>query len=72
MLQPLYKKIAGVGLVIIGLLALLTPFTPGSWLIFVGLSILGIKISYWEKIKDYFIKPDKPKDPNNDNRPQIT
>lgn len=29
-------------LMILGVLALLTPFTPGSWLIFIGAEILGI------------------------------
>ena len=29
-------------LMILGALALITPFTPGSWLIFIGAEILGI------------------------------
>jgi hypothetical protein len=40
-----WRKVAGVGLIIIGFLALITPFTPGSWLIFVGLGLLGIELA---------------------------
>ena len=48
------KKITGILLIIIGLLALVTPFTPGSWLIFVGLEFIGIRILFWDKIKAWF------------------
>lgn len=50
------KKIVGVILIIIGFLALVTPFTPGSWLIFVGLELLGIRLAVWDKIKNKFFK----------------
>jgi len=50
------KKIAGVLLIVVGLLALVTPFTPGSWLIFVGLEFIGIRIAFWDKIKAWFRK----------------
>jgi hypothetical protein len=49
------KKILGVFLIIIGLLALITPFTPGSWLVFVGLELIGIRVLFWEKIKNWFL-----------------
>jgi len=45
------KKPIGVVLVLVGLVALLTPFTPGSWLIFVGLEFLGLRMVFWDKIK---------------------
>lgn len=48
------KKIIGIFLIIIGLLALVTPFTPGSWLIFIGLEFIGIRILFWNKIKEWF------------------
>jgi hypothetical protein len=35
------RKVLGVILIILGFLALITPLTPGSWLILVGLEILG-------------------------------
>ncbi len=50
------KKTIGILLVIIGLLALVTPFTPGSWLIFIGLEFIGIRILFWDKIKSWFQK----------------
>ncbi|MEK7195247.1 MAG: PGPGW domain-containing protein [Patescibacteria group bacterium] len=56
------KKIIGIVFLIIGLTALVTPFTPGSWLIFVGLEFLGLRFLFWEKIKNRFRKPEKEKD----------
>ncbi len=50
------KKTIGILLIIIGLLALVTPFTPGSWLIFVGLEFLGLRILFWDKIKAWIKK----------------
>lgn len=34
----------GILLMILGVLALLTPFTPGSWLALIGLEILGLRL----------------------------
>ncbi len=55
-LQSPVKKIIGVVFIILGFLALITPFTPGSWLIFVGLELLGLRLAVWDKIKSKFIK----------------
>jgi hypothetical protein len=38
------KKIIGVILILIGLFALVTPLTPGSWLALIGLEMLGIRL----------------------------
>ncbi len=59
--NPKIKKTVGVVLIISGLIALFTPFTPGSWLIFIGLEFIGIRILFWDKIKSWFQKmtPDK-------------
>lgn len=46
------KKLIGVLLILLGLLALVTPLTPGAWLIFVGLEILGVRLLFWTKLKD--------------------
>ena len=54
--NPKIKKTAGVILVFIGLAALLTPFTPGSWLVFVGLELLGFRFLLWDKIKQQLKK----------------
>ena len=56
------KKIIGIVFLIIGLTALVTPFTPGSWLIFVGLEFLGLRFLFWERIKNRFGKSGKEKD----------
>jgi len=48
------KKIIGILVIVIGLLALVTPFTPGSWLIFVGLELFGFRMLFWDKIKPWF------------------
>ena len=40
-LKNIIKKTVGVILIIVGLFALLTPLTPGSWLALIGLQLLG-------------------------------
>lgn len=54
------KKTAGILLIIIGIAALITPLTPGSWLIFVGLELLGLRLlvhnglrKYWARVKTW-------------------
>ena len=42
--------ILGVVLIILGLLAALTPATPGSWLALIGLEILGIRLVVQRKV----------------------
>lgn len=44
MLLSTLKKTAGILLLIIGLAALVTPLTPGSWLMFIGLELLGLRL----------------------------
>jgi uncharacterized protein YqgC (DUF456 family) len=39
--KNILKKTIGVILIIVGLAALLTPLTPGSWLALIGLQMLG-------------------------------
>lgn len=62
------KKPLGVILLLAGFFALLTPLTPGSGLIFVGLELLGIRILFIERIKKWLRKyfssavPQKPVD----------
>lgn len=47
----IFKKALGVILIIIGALALITPLTPGGWLLFVGLGLLGFRLTIWERWK---------------------
>lgn len=44
------RKTVGVVLAILGLAALLTPFSPGSWLILIGLEFLGLRILLENKL----------------------
>jgi len=41
LLKNIIKKTIGVILIIIGLVAFITPLTPGSWLALIGLQMLG-------------------------------
>ena len=41
--KTIIKKVIGVILIIYGIFALLTPFTPGSWLALIGMELLGIR-----------------------------
>ena len=50
MKNQLVKKITGVLLILAGLLILLTPLTPGSWIIFIGFELLGIRMTFWKKL----------------------
>jgi hypothetical protein len=49
-MRKVTKKIVGVILIILGLAALLTPLSPGSWLILVGLELLGLRILLEDKL----------------------
>ena len=42
-MKVIIKKVIGVILIIVGLIALFTPLTPGSWLALIGLELLGIR-----------------------------
>lgn len=71
------KKALGVVLIILGFLALITPCSPGSWLILVGLEFLGlgflledrlpafVKVRYKARFKN-LLKKDKSNPSNED------
>ena len=44
------RMIVGVILIVLGFLALVTPFSPGSWLILIGLEFLGLRILLENKL----------------------
>ena len=57
--NPRIKKVAGLILVIIGLISILTPFTPVGFLLIIGLEMLGLRFligDKFNKIKDWFKK----------------
>ena len=43
-MDPRLKFLLGLFLVAVGLFALVTPLTPGSWLGLIGLELLGIRV----------------------------
>ena len=43
-MKRVVRNTIGIVLVILGVLALVTPITPGSWLIPIGLEILGLRL----------------------------
>ncbi|MBU2109860.1 hypothetical protein KKB71_02850 [Patescibacteria group bacterium] len=47
--KPKIKKMIGVILILVGFTAFLTPLTPGSWLIFIGAELLGIRFLFRDK-----------------------
>ncbi|MDO8241065.1 MAG: hypothetical protein Q7T51_03755 [Candidatus Moranbacteria bacterium] len=51
-LMQKYKKITGVVFIILGILALITPLTPGSWLIFVGLELIGMRLAFYKNLQN--------------------
>lgn len=54
--NPKIRKTIGIFLIVIGLISIITPFTPVGFLLVVGLEILGIRALFWNKIKDRFKK----------------
>jgi drug/metabolite transporter (DMT)-like permease len=44
------RIILGIVLIILGVLALVTPLSPGSWLALIGLEILGLRILFQRKL----------------------
>jgi hypothetical protein len=50
-MKSIFKKAFGVILIILGFLALITPFTPGSWLILIGFELLGFRILLHGKLR---------------------
>ena len=42
-MKQILRKILGIILIILGFVALVTPFSPDSWLMLIGLEILGFR-----------------------------
>ncbi|MFA5830317.1 MAG: hypothetical protein WC878_00630 [Candidatus Paceibacterota bacterium] len=50
------RKTVGILLLFVGFISLVTPLTPGSWLVFVGAELLGVRLLFLDKIKARFMK----------------
>ncbi len=44
------RIVVGIVLILLGLAALVTPLTPGSWLALIGLELLGIRLLVQRKL----------------------
>jgi hypothetical protein len=51
MIKRTIRIIIGIILVLLGLVALFTPLTPGSWLIPIGLEVLGLRILLENRVR---------------------
>lgn len=52
---PFLRKLIGGLFILLGLIALITPLTPGALvLIVIGLELLGFEILFIEKLKQHF------------------
>jgi len=49
-MKAITRKILGVVLIVLGLLALVTPCSPGSWLALIGLELLGFSVLLEKKL----------------------
>jgi len=49
-IKKIVKYTVGVVLILLGLAALLTPLSPGSWLILIGLEFLGLRLLLENKL----------------------
>ena len=47
--HPIIKKTVGIVLILVGFVALVTPLTPGSWLMLIGLELLGFRLLLFDK-----------------------
>ena len=53
--NPSAKKTIGVVLIVLGLLALVTPLTPGSWLALLGLELIGVRFAITDRIMEWAV-----------------
>lgn len=53
MMRRTVRTVVGVILIVLGFLALITPFSPGSWLILIGLEFLGLRILLENKLWEW-------------------
>jgi hypothetical protein len=49
-MKKAFRIVLGVLLIIVGLVMLVTPATPGSWLALIGLEMLGIRLLVQRKV----------------------
>ena len=53
------KVVLGIILIVFGFVALLLPLVPFAWVALIGLELVGIRLTFWEKIKKWLRKREK-------------
>jgi hypothetical protein len=48
--RPRLKKVIGWFFVVVGFLALVTPLTPGAFLLVIGMELLGLRLALFDKV----------------------
>ena len=61
-MKKVFRKTLGIILIVLGFLALITPFSPGSWLILIGLEILGFGFLLEGRLSRFLRRKFKPFD----------
>ncbi|MEK7176808.1 MAG: hypothetical protein AAB719_00710 [Patescibacteria group bacterium] len=51
--SPKLIRATGTTLIIVGLLSIITPFTPVGFLLILGLEMLGVRARVWNKLKHW-------------------
>jgi len=54
-IPTIFRKPVGIFLVILGLILHLIPLFPASWIIVIGLELMGIRILVQDKIKAFLL-----------------
>lgn len=49
-MKKITRKVVGVVLILVGFFSLVTPATPGAWLILIGLEFLGLRMLLHDKL----------------------
>lgn len=54
--NPRLRKVVGISFIVLGVVIHLIPFLPASWLIFIGLEVLGMRMIFQNKLKNWLHK----------------
>ena len=57
--RPKIKKTIGVILILFGFVAFFIPFISGSWLVIIGLELLGVRILFFDPLRRRFSEASK-------------
>ena len=53
-MNPRLRALIGILFIALGLLALVTPLTPGSWLAIIGLELIGVRFIPWREVLRWY------------------